>query len=217
MWCDPAMRRALSIVCLLLVTSACDQGAREELAAVREEVARQQATVSALQKRIEEVSAELQEEREERRAADAERMLAAPPLPTSPALPDSAAVLPVCEGNRCTLTRAEVDLVLSDQPGLVRGARVVPAVKDGATIGFKLFGIRPGTLYAALGLQNGDTVQALGGKPVTTMQALLDAYAAARTADRVTITGVRKDAPFEIVVEVRADEAAPKPAPKKPK
>ena len=46
------------------------------------------------------------------------------------------------------------------------GARMVPAFRDGAPEGLKLYAIRPGSLFHALGLEAGDTLRAVNGMPV---------------------------------------------------
>ena len=46
------------------------------------------------------------------------------------------------------------------------GARLVPAFRDGAPEGIKLYAIRPGSLLHALGLEAGDTLRAVNGVPV---------------------------------------------------
>jgi hypothetical protein len=56
------------------------------------------------------------------------------------------------------LAAALVPRVLADPVGSLRGARIVPSLRDGRPSGFKLYAIRPGSLVAALGLRNGDLV-----------------------------------------------------------
>jgi general secretion pathway protein C len=46
---------------------------------------------------------------------------------------------------------------------VAKGARVVPAVKNGKPDGFKLYAIRPSSVYSKLGLTNGDTIQSING------------------------------------------------------
>ncbi len=46
-------------------------------------------------------------------------------------------------------------------------ARIVPWVGDGRPGGFKLYGVRPLGVVAALGFENGDTVVSINGKSVT--------------------------------------------------
>jgi general secretion pathway protein C len=194
------MRRA--ILPLLILTSGCDQGLRQEVAVLREEVANHEATIKLLHRRVEDLANELEQERAARRAGDEAREVPPPPLVSEPIEPG---ITPQCEMGRCTVSRAELDKVLESPAQLARGARVVPLMKDGQAIGFKVYGIRPGSLYGAIGLKNGDLVQEIAGKPLTSADAALEAYAAAKKAERMVIKGSRKDEPFEIVLEVRAD------------
>ena len=38
-------------------------------------------------------------------------------------------------------------------------ARIVPSFKDGVAQGFKLFSIRPDSIYSKIGIQNGDVIK----------------------------------------------------------
>jgi general secretion pathway protein C len=70
---------------------------------------------------------------------------------------------------------------LFDNPSAIaRGARVVPAMKDGKPLGFKIYAIRPDSLYAKLGLTNGDTIVSLAGQSIDSMDKALEVYAKLR-------------------------------------
>jgi hypothetical protein len=101
------------------------------------------------------------------------------------------------------ITRALVDKVLVNPMAIAKGARVVPAMKDGKPDGFKLYAIRPGSLYARLGLQNGDTLQSLNGLALTTADAALEVYTKVRDAKRLEIAVTRRGAPVKLVVLVK--------------
>ena len=80
-----------------------------------------------------------------------------PLLDTIARIDDTHAEMP-----RATLQR------LLDDPSLVgTSARVIPSVRNGDSDGFKLYAIRPGSFYARLNLQNGDTVRAVNGYELT--------------------------------------------------
>lgn len=63
--------------------------------------------------------------------------------------------------------------------------RVVPQSKDGAPIGFRLFGIASDGPFAAIGLENGDVLREVNGRSIATPDAALAAFAALRTASHV--------------------------------
>ena len=83
-----------------------------------------------------------------------------------------------------------------------RGARVVPAVKNGKPDGFKLYAIRPSSPYAALGLQNGDTVHAINNFVLDSMEDALDAYQGLRAATSLTIDLTRRGRPVLLSIEI---------------
>jgi type II secretory pathway component PulC len=81
------------------------------------------------------------------------------------------------------------------------GARVVPALRCGAPAGVKFYAIRPGSLYARLGLQNGDEVDRIDGIPLTSPDRALEAYARARVRRSVTLDLRRHGTSLEIVYD----------------
>lgn len=74
------------------------------------------------------------------------------------------------------LTARAVDFLFHNPLGWSDGARLVPAVKDGKTIGFRVYAIRPGSIFARLNLVNGDTVLRVNGYPLTSADRALDAW-----------------------------------------
>lgn len=95
------------------------------------------------------------------------------------------------------------DRVLADPQLLLAGARVVPAFKNGAAIGFKLYSIRPAGLIGALGFENGDLIRVVGGVAVTSATQLGDLLAAVRAADRLTIELERRGKELALRYELR--------------
>lgn len=81
---------------------------------------------------------------------------------------------------------------LSDATTLARGARIVPSFKNGRAHGFKIFAIRPQSLYAVIGLQNGDTVVKINGHAITTPDQALAVYTKLRTARKISVELLRR-------------------------
>ena len=48
-------------------------------------------------------------------------------------------------------------------------ARLVPNFRDGQTVGFRLYAVRPGSLVARLGIANGDTLLAVNDEPLVSI------------------------------------------------
>ncbi|MFP2908918.1 hypothetical protein ACLESD_28490 [Pyxidicoccus sp. 3LFB2] len=66
-------------------------------------------------------------------------------------------------------------------------ARIVPMFREGGAQGFKLFSIRPGSLYAQLGLMNGDVIRQVNGHSLETPERALAAYESLRKARHIEL------------------------------
>ena len=91
-----------------------------------------------------------------------------------------------------TVQRAAVDKILADPMSVAKGARVVPSIKNGAPNGFKLYAIRPGSVYAALGFQNGDTITSINGHDISSPDKALEAYSQLKTASSLDVSITRR-------------------------
>ncbi|HHH12043.1 MAG TPA: general secretion pathway protein GspC [Sorangium sp.] len=96
------------------------------------------------------------------------------------------------------IERSVVDEILDKQAELMRYTRLRPVKSGDKTTGLKLSRIRNGTLLHTLGLHNGDEIQTINGFELTNPQKALEAYGRLRTADRLTLTLVRKGKPITI-------------------
>ena len=96
-----------------------------------------------------------------------------------------------------------VDLVLDDPMSIAKGARVVPAMKNGKAVGFKLYAIRPSSVYARLGLNNGDTVRTVNGHELSTAEKALEVYTKLRTAKSIKLEIERRGKPLTLVWKLR--------------
>ena len=83
-----------------------------------------------------------------------------------------------------------------------KGARVVPSVKNGKPNGFKLYAIRPSSMWAAVGFSNGDTVHAINDFELESVEDALEAYQALKTATSLTIEVTRRGTPFTLNIEI---------------
>lgn len=121
------------------------------------------------------------------------------PVPApSPPDPDLAAELDrlvVHKGG--TTWEIDPDEILADPMRHARGARVVPSFKAGKPYGFKLYAIRPTSLYARLGFQNGDTILRVNGQDVSSADKALEVYANVRKADKIEADIIRRGKPVQ--------------------
>jgi hypothetical protein len=101
------------------------------------------------------------------------------------------------------IARELVDRVLADPVALANHARIVPAMKDGKPDGFKLYAIRPSSLWARLGFVNGDTILTVNGMDITTPDKALEAYSKLRDAQAVAVGLLRNGSSFTITITVK--------------
>ncbi|MFH1130845.1 MAG: type II secretion system protein GspC [Pseudomonadota bacterium] len=89
------------------------------------------------------------------------------------------------------IQRNALNKVLADTTLLARSARIVPSTVNGTPNGFKLFAIRPGSIYSLIGMRNGDTVHAVNDRPITTPDKALEIYTKVRNASHLSINFTR--------------------------
>ena len=87
-----------------------------------------------------------------------------------------------------------VDKILANPMAVSKGARIVPAMKNGKPEGFKLYAIRQDSLYGKLGLVNGDTLNSINGFELTSADKALEAYTKLREATALEVEITRHGA-----------------------
>lgn len=97
---------------------------------------------------------------------------------------------------RFGLYRSELDKVLSDPSQLANAGRVKAIPGEG----MRLEEAGEGSLMSKLGLQSGDIIRQVNGKPVEQPVDLLQSY---RTSGQINVEGTRNGQPFEYNYNVR--------------
>ena len=158
--------------------------------------------------------AELEAKRTERREARRKLREAAgeDPLAPSPRLGEDETAELISEGIRCeppgetqqlcSIDKALVEELLSNPARLSKQARVVPRVRDGEADGFKLYGIRPGSVPKALGMKNGDTVRMVNGSALLSIDDAMAMYMKLRKANQLELEIERKGKVFDLVIDI---------------
>lgn len=88
----------------------------------------------------------------------------------------------------CTVDKKFVEKLLSNPAQLTKQARIVPAVRDGETKGYKFYGIRPESLPKLLGMKNGDLLTSVNGHQLESLDQAMDLYNKLRRASHLSIT-----------------------------
>ena len=103
----------------------------------------------------------------------------------------------------CTVSRALVDRLLADTDALGGDVRVAPALVDGKPSGFQLSAIRRGSVFARLGLRDGDVVQSVNGLDVSTPATAMLAFVTLRNATHFAVRIVRHGEPQTLDYSIR--------------
>ena len=104
------------------------------------------------------------------------------------------------------IDRATWQKLLASPLTFGRGARVVPAVKDGKPNGFKLYAIKPESVFAKLGFINGDTLVSIRGQALGAADQALEMYAKLRevkVGEKVDVVVDRRGAPVTLSYVLR--------------
>ena len=101
------------------------------------------------------------------------------------------------------IDKALVDKVTANPMAFMKGARIVPSMKNGKPDGIKLYAIRPTSPYAKLGLTNGDTLQSINGFELTSVDKGLEIYTKLREATSLEVEIVRRGKPTTLKYQIK--------------
>lgn len=105
--------------------------------------------------------------------------------------------------NEYEIPRNEIDKTLSNLNDVAMQARIVPAFKDGQAQGFKLFSIRPDSIYTKIGVQNGDVIKRINGYDLNSPEKALEIYTKLKEASRIDIEIERNGANVRKTYSIR--------------
>ncbi|MBM4379073.1 MAG: general secretion pathway protein GspC [Deltaproteobacteria bacterium] len=105
--------------------------------------------------------------------------------------------------NEYEVPRAEIDKTLSNLNDVAMQARIVPAFQDGQAKGFKLFSIRPDSIYTKIGIQNGDVIRRINGFDLNSPEKALEVYSKLKEANRIDIEVERNGSVLRKTYNVR--------------
>ena len=99
--------------------------------------------------------------------------------------------------------RSKLNTQLQDFPKLLSQARVIPNMINGRANGFKITEIAPGSLYQQAGLQNGDIIMSVNGKPITGAKQAMAMYQQLQRANSIDLIFRRAGTPQRIHYDIR--------------
>lgn len=108
-----------------------------------------------------------------------------------------------CSGSNCEVDRSLIDKILANTTALATSARFVPSIKDGKPNGFKVFAIRPGSVFAKIGMQNADLVKGINGLDMSSPDKALEAYTKLKSASHLTMQLERRGETVTLDYQIR--------------
>lgn len=85
------------------------------------------------------------------------------------------------------IDRSMLEENLKDLSSLGMQARIVPNYQNGKYEGFKLIGIRPNSLYRAIGIQSGDIIKRVNGEELNTPNKAIELFDKLRTSPSIIL------------------------------
>lgn len=83
--------------------------------------------------------------------------------------------------------RSMLEEQLNDLSAIGMQARIVPNYRDGQYQGFKLIGVRPNSLYRALGIRSGDVVKRVNGKEINSPNKAIELFEQLRSQSAIQL------------------------------
>lgn len=138
------------------------------------------------------------------------RAAAAPPPSLEPSDADAEALAEAMDKGvkkrsdvHYVVDRRLLDLALANPMAIARGARIVPSIKNGVANGFKLYAIRPSSIYARVGFMNGDNVHSINGMDLSSPDKALEVYAALRATRSMRFEISRRGKPVTLRIDIK--------------
>ncbi len=97
----------------------------------------------------------------------------------------------------------EIEQAQENMSQLLTQIRVVPNFTDGQPDGFKVFAIRPGSLFAKIGLRNGDVIKRINGIEIQGPEQAFEAYQRLKDETTIQIDLVRRNQNQTFTYEIR--------------
>lgn len=101
------------------------------------------------------------------------------------------------------VSRSMIDKQLADMQKLQQDARVIPHYKDKDYAGFKLVGVRPGSLYRALGIRSGDVITSINGDKIDSPNKALQLFESLKNSSDIAVEIERRGQPKTLSYKIK--------------
>lgn len=137
------------------------------------------------------------------RSASTAKPEAPAPARNSSSIPGAEEAIACDDNGACVVDRAFVESLIAEPKLLVGQLRAAPSTTADGSAGFRLRGVRKGTLPDLLGLRSGDTITEVGGSPLT-MDTLPGLFGKLRHASHIEVTVDRRGQRVSRQLEIRS-------------
>lgn len=101
------------------------------------------------------------------------------------------------------VSRSEVQQTMENPGQFFSQMRAMPHFVNGKTDGFSISQVQPDSVFAQLGLQNGDLLTSIDGQPVTNPMQAMGLIQAIKTASAIDLTVNRGGTPTSVHLDLR--------------
>jgi general secretion pathway protein C len=105
--------------------------------------------------------------------------------------------------DKFVIDRRELEKTVANLNEVFTQARAVPYFEDGKTIGFRVFAIKPGSVFEKIGLQNGDVVQRVNGVELNDPTKALSLFTELQNEGHIALDLQRNKATKNFSYEIR--------------
>lgn len=91
------------------------------------------------------------------------------------------------DGNKFTISRKLLKQKLSNINEVLTQARAIQVDNPDGTLSFKMTEVVPGSIYTFIGIQNGDKISQINGKPINSLNEIFDLFGKLQKVDELTL------------------------------
>jgi len=125
--------------------------------------------------------------------------------------PASATAAPAASAERIRKTaddkfvidRRELEKTVANINEVFTQARAVPYFEDGKTVGFRVFAIKPGSVFEKIGLQNGDIINRVNGVELTDPTKAISLFTELQNEGHIAVDMKRNQTTKSLSYEIR--------------
>jgi acyl-CoA dehydrogenase family member 9 len=91
-----------------------------------------------------------------------------------------------------TIKKTLLDEKMKDLQSILTQARGIPVTNPDGTMAFKIVEIDPGGIFPYLGIQDGDTITSINGKPIYSLNEVMNLFGRIRNLDQLSL-GIKRE------------------------